>query len=71
MHKSVKRRSLVGLKSDTLPNQPNLTNICCSEIVSDLNDVLGTAYKPTSKTTSEYISGRMKEGFTIEEICKA
>lgn len=38
-----------------------------SEIVSDLNDVAGTHYR-TSKTTTNMIKARLKEGYTVEDF---
>ena len=38
------------------------------DIVSDLNLVVGTNFKHTSKKTREHINARLKEGFTLEDF---
>jgi uncharacterized phage protein (TIGR02220 family) len=38
------------------------------EILSDLNLVLGTSYKPTTQKTKELIQARLNEGFTIDDF---
>lgn len=39
-----------------------------TDIISDLNFVLGTSYKPSSSKTQELINVRVKEGFTLEDF---
>ena len=38
------------------------------EIINDLNLVLNTSYKHTTLKTKEFISARLKEGYTIEDF---
>ena len=38
------------------------------EIVSDLNTILSTSYKPTSVKTQELIRARIEEGFTLADF---
>lgn len=39
-----------------------------AEIVSDLNEVCDTNFKPTTNKTRELISARIKEGFTVDDF---
>uniref|UniRef100_A0A6M3L252 Putative replication protein n=1 Tax=viral metagenome TaxID=1070528 RepID=A0A6M3L252_9ZZZZ len=49
---------------DLLINIPNIHK----DIVSDLNFVVGTNFKHTSKKTREHINARLKEGYTLEDF---
>lgn len=40
------------------------------EIISDLNEVLGTQYKSTTKEVQKLIRARLEEGFTLEDFRK-
>jgi uncharacterized phage protein (TIGR02220 family) len=39
-------------------------------VIEDLNDVLGTSYKHSSKQTKEHIKSRINDGFTLEDFKK-
>jgi len=39
-----------------------------AEIVSYLNSVLGTNYKPSSKETAKHINARLSEGYSVEDF---
>lgn len=38
------------------------------EIINYMNSILGTKYKPKTKSTVEAINARMKEGFTVDDF---
>lgn len=43
-------------------------NKICESVISHLNALIGSAYKPTSKANRELISGLISEGFTESEL---
>ena len=60
--------TLNALPSGTLPNSPFADNV--RNIVTDLNEVCGTEYKPTTKKTQDLIKARFNEGFTVDDFKK-
>ena len=40
-----------------------------AEVISHLNAVCGTSYRPTSETARKYVGARLSEGFTVDD-CK-
>jgi uncharacterized phage protein (TIGR02220 family)/predicted phage replisome organizer len=38
------------------------------EVIEYLNDVLGTSYKPSTKSTKDCIKARLNEGYTLEDF---
>jgi len=51
-----------------LPNVALTFKTLCSSIINDLNEVLGTNYKITSKTTLDLIKARTGENFTLDDF---
>lgn len=49
-------------------NKDEAINEIVKEIIDDLNFVLGTKYKPTTKKTISLIKARLEEGFTVEDF---
>jgi uncharacterized phage protein (TIGR02220 family) len=43
-------------------------NVLYSQIINYLNEKAGTSFKSTTKSTKEHISGRVREGFTLEQF---
>ena len=43
-------------------------SIAYHEIISYLNQVVGTSYRPTSKETQKHIKARLNDGFTIDDF---
>lgn len=39
-----------------------------AEVVAYLNEVAGTNYRPTAKKTSELITARLREGYTVDDF---
>lgn len=65
-----------GSVTDVLPynkdkqdkNDKNVNNESIKDILSDLNQLLGTHYKHTSQKTKDLINTRFSEGFTVEDF---
>ena len=52
--------------TSTLSSSANSEAI--AEIVSYLNEILGTRYKPTTASTRKLINARLNEGFTVDDF---
>lgn len=48
--------------------EKNKDNKICESVISHLNSLIGSAYKPTSRANMELIDGLVSEGFTEAEI---
>lgn len=57
----------VSGSKDILSGKPDSVS-ATGEVVSYLNQVLGTDYKATTRKTRELIQARLREGFTVEDF---
>ena len=65
---TIKGMGSVHEASKELSNGDITVKTLCISIINDLNEVLGTNYKTTSKTTLGLIGARTAEGFTLENF---
>lgn len=49
-------------------NNNILYSAATAEVISYLNQKIGSRYSPTSKDTKSHISARLKEGYTVEDF---
>lgn len=54
-------------ETDTINTKDIYMSGCVLEVINDLNEVLGTNYKPTGNN-KKLVMGRLKEGFTVENF---
>lgn len=71
MEKGMEKISIMGsveqASAPTNNGETTVKNLCIS-IINDLNDVLKTNYRITTKITKGLIESRLKEGFTSEDF---
>lgn len=51
-------------------NQTSERNAQVSEVISHLNAVCGTSYRPNADTSRRYIGARLAEGYTVADCCR-
>lgn len=51
-------------------NQSDERNAQVSEVISHLNAVCGTNYRPNAETSRRYIGARLAEGYTVADCCR-
>ena len=67
--KEKEKGTIMGMESvEQATTKLNNRSLTVKDIIDDLNLVLSTAYKPDVKTTKEFITARLNEGFTVDDF---
>lgn len=63
-----KDNRVIGEEEKTKVEVIDKNSVAYHEIISYLNQVVGTSYRPTSKETQKHIKARLNDGFTIDDF---
>lgn len=63
-----KDNRVIGEEEKTKVEVLDKNSVAYHEIISYLNQVVGTSYRPTSKETQKHIKARLNDGFTIDDF---
>ena len=59
-----------GEEESALDSNQSERNAQISEVISHLNAVCGTNYRPNAETSRKYIGARLAEGYTVADCCR-